>query len=158
MKKEIKKHRGKIVQKTIIKLGLKIKEVAKQLGVSRGTLYNYFAQADLDDYVLLELGRILRHDFTVTFPELIPLKKELEEKEGFDVYGRRTTEELSEIQRKYYKLLEKHNFLLKFLLKVAVDYDLPELKEEIIRFKDRHLTQEEIDLGAKIEERRRRLR
>ena len=85
------------------------------------------------------------------FPELIPLKGELEEKEGLEIYGKRTTEELAEIQRKYYKLLEKYTLLLNFLLRVAVDYDLKELREEVSNFKAKYLTRDEIILGEKIE-------
>ena len=136
------KHKGKIVRKTINKLGIKIKEVANKSNISRGTLYNYFKEPDLDNKVLLKLGKVLRYDFSIHFPELIPLKEEIEQKNDLELYGERTTEELAEIQRKYYKLLEKHNTLLKFLIKIAVDYELDGLREELSHFKVLHLKDE----------------
>ena len=151
MTNNAKKHKGEIVKKIIAKLGLKKKEVANQLEVSRGTLYNYFDQEELDDHTLLKLGRVLRHDFSVMFPELIPLKEELEEEEGLDIYGLRTTEELVEIQRKYFKLLEKYTVLLKFLVRVCVDFDLGELKHEVLSFEEKYFTHEEIKLSEKID-------
>lgn len=137
------KHKGRVVQKIINQLGLKIKEVARQMNISRGTLYNYFKQPDLDNKILLKLGRVLRYDFSIHFHELIPLKKEGEEKDGLEIFGKRTTEELSEIQRKYYKLLEKHSTLLKFLLKVSYEYELVGLKEEILKFTNKHFEEKE---------------
>lgn len=142
MSTKMNKHKGQVVQKTINKLGLKIKEVARQTKISRGTLYNYFKQPDLDNKVLLKLGRVLRYDFSVHFPELIPLKKEFEDEDGLEIYGERTTEELAEIQRKYYKILEKHNTLLKFLVQIAVDYELEDLKEKLSHFKKVQLKDE----------------
>lgn len=127
-----KKHRGQVIKKTIEKLGLKIKEVARQADISRGTLYNYFKESDLDDSIMLKMGRVLRHDFSIHFPELIPLKDEYEE-DSTD-YVPATTKELADIQKKYYNVLEKYNALLIFLVKLSVDYDLEPLKKKLVDF------------------------
>lgn len=136
------KHRGKIFQKIIKDQGLKVKEVARRGNISRGTLYNYFGQKDLDNKILLKFGKVLRYDFSIHFHDLIPLKEEGEEIDGLEAFGKRTTKELSDIQRKYYRLLEKHNLLLKFLLQVSHDYELTGLKSEVEKFSKIHFREE----------------
>ncbi len=119
------KHRGQIVEKTIKDLGLKIKEVARQMRISRGTLYNYFKQADLSDDTLLKLGKTMRYDFSVQIADLSPPK----DAEDHQLYSRKNAEEVIAVQKKYYLLLEKHRALLKIVLGIAYKERRPELEE-----------------------------
>ena len=119
------KHRGQIVEKTIKDLGLKIKEVARQMEISRGTLYNYFKQADLSDDILRKLGKTIRYDFYVQIPDLAPPKDASDHK----LYSRKNTEEVIAVQKKYYILLEKHRALLNIVLGIACKERRPELEE-----------------------------
>ena len=138
MNKEIyikeRKHQGHLLQSVIRKLGIKVKDAALHAKISRGTLYNYFKQEKLEPKVLLRLGSALRYDFSLHFPALIPLKENTGEN-NVELYGKRTTEELSMIQRKYYRALEKHNALLEFLVKLCADYEIDSMKEKLSQFK-----------------------
>lgn len=137
----MKKHKGQIVEQKIKDSGIKVNKVAKSMGVSRGTLYNHFKRANLDNETLIKIGKAIKYDFAIDFPELIPLK-DAEDQQSIDQYGSRTTDELVEIQRKYYKTLEKQNLLLRFLARTASQYELEELKKEVEKFTKKHLEED----------------
>lgn len=139
MSTEIHKHKGEIVQKKISQLGLKNREVARRMDISRGTLYNYYKKPDLNSKIILKIGMAARYDFSVHFDELIPLIHAGKDRDATKKsFVNPTTEELAHVQHKYYKLLERQDALLKFLLRIAYDYDLVALKEKVIKFMDEH--------------------
>jgi lambda repressor-like predicted transcriptional regulator len=64
------RHHGKIIEYVVRKKGYNIRDLAKALNISRRTLYNLFNQPILDFQVISQIGEIIRHDFSVEFPEL----------------------------------------------------------------------------------------
>lgn len=64
------KYRGKVVHKAIKRSGYKFISVAKQLGISRPTLYKNLKKSHLTDRFLINLGDIIHYDFAKEFPNL----------------------------------------------------------------------------------------
>ena len=144
-----REHRGAVVQAKIKEKGFKFTEIAEKMGFSRGTLYNNLKKRDLSGKTILDFGSKIAYDFSLDFPDLIPLKFEQKERDSYE-YGLRTTEELSGIQRKYYRLMESYTILLRFLIKLSRRYDIPELEKSLIEFTKNNLSNEEIELGGRI--------
>lgn len=63
-------HHGQIIELTIRKKGLNITEVARLSHVNRRTVYNWFNQKHVKSEVIYQLGHLLKHDFSVEFPDL----------------------------------------------------------------------------------------
>lgn len=63
-------HHGQIIELTIRKKGLNITEVARLSHVNRRTVYNWFNQKYVKPEVIYQLGLVLKHDFSVEFPDL----------------------------------------------------------------------------------------
>ena len=124
-----KKHRGKILLERIEKSGMVLSRIAKSLGINRATLYARFKKSDLKGEFLIEVGKVIKHDFSVDFLELIPLKLEAIEKEGIEVFGNSKVEDLVKFQRKYIDLLEKNMFLQHLALDVFSALPLEKRKE-----------------------------
>jgi len=125
-------HRGQLVEKIIRRSGLSLTKLSHRLGISRNTLYNRFQNPKLGYRFILEVGRIIHHDFTNDFPDM---------KEEIELLGEgpirsmdRETVELWKSEGKYIALLEKYAKLLGMLAKVANDNSLPSLKREICEF------------------------
>jgi predicted transcriptional regulator len=109
----VKLHRGKRVEKAVRDSGFSITMLAKRLGVSRKTLYNYFEVPDLDFFIVSEIGQLIGNPFTDLLPEINSHhnKQELGENKG--IYELYTTENTIEYWKtKYFTLLEKYTQLL----------------------------------------------
>jgi transcriptional regulator with XRE-family HTH domain len=63
-------HHGRIVELTIRKKGLNISEIARLTHVNRRSVYNWFNQKYLKPEIIYRLGVVLKHDFSVEFPDL----------------------------------------------------------------------------------------
>jgi lambda repressor-like predicted transcriptional regulator len=63
------RHHGKIVEYVVRKKGNNISDLAKSLNISRRTLYNLFNQPILDFHIISQIGEVIRHNFSVEFPE-----------------------------------------------------------------------------------------
>lgn len=81
------------------------------MGITAKTVYRHFQVADLDDTVMLQYGRVLRHDFSKEVPQLADALNYLQEPQA--KYYTRTKEDLIEEieswKNKYINLLEKYN-------------------------------------------------
>lgn len=128
----IKKHRGEIVEKAIRDSGYSITAISKKLGISRNTLYNKFQEANLNDDFLYKVSQVIHHDFSVQIPELNQIEKFSEVSQI--VFKDKTATDYKDLYSKYTTLLEKHNELLRFLIKMANDNELQTLKKEIASF------------------------
>ena len=64
------KHHGKILEFVLRKNDYNISALAKLMNVNRRTLYNWFNQDQIRKEILFEVGRIIRHDFSIQLPEL----------------------------------------------------------------------------------------
>ena len=102
-------HRGEILKEAIYKSGIPITELAKRLGKSRRWMYLMFDNSTVSLDLVLQIGKIIHHDFSDSIKELSTSPK---------VNESPTAYEKGEISAnywkdKYLKLLEEYNLLLK---------------------------------------------
>lgn len=127
-----KKHRGEIVEKAVRESGYSLTVVSKKLGISRNTLYNKFQEANLNDDFIYKLSQIIHYDFSVNIPELNQIEKFSEVSQS--LFKDKNAKDYKDLYSKYTDLLEKHNELMRFLIKMANDNELQTLKKEISSF------------------------
>ncbi|WP_295718854.1 hypothetical protein [Mucilaginibacter sp.] len=72
------KHYGQTVEAVIRKKGYSISEIAHLAHVNRRSVYNWFNQKYLKTEIIFSLGLLLKHDFSVEFPDLFT-KKDFQE-------------------------------------------------------------------------------
>ncbi|MGI2299362.1 helix-turn-helix domain-containing protein [Candidatus Cardinium hertigii] len=117
-------HRGEIIENVVRRSGISISVLAEKIGISRNTLYNRFKEKNLSYDFILTLGKVLHYNFAVHFPEM---------KSDRTLPDDARTE-LFQLEQKYENLLEKYNWLLKFLLKKSQDTDQHALRKQIKEF------------------------
>ena len=103
-------HRGEIIEKAIRESGYSITTVAQRLGKSRRWMYLLFENTAVSIEHILQIGKIIYHDFSLEFPEIIQGNKVINEPE---IKGHAIKEEISFWKEKYFTLLEEYNALLK---------------------------------------------
>ncbi len=103
-------HRGEIIKEAVYKSGFSITELAKRLGKSRRWVYLMFENNSVSLDVILQIGKIIHHNFTKEIKDMYPLKKVLIDSpsnfhndENYNEYWK----------NKYLRLLEEYNALLK---------------------------------------------
>jgi len=111
--KEKNKHRGEILQAVVHKSSISISQLAKRLGISRGTYYNHIQDNELPFEIIEKYGRVLKYDFTNDFPNMHKYVVE----EPLENYGppKNLKEAILQItfyKEKYFILLEKYNKLI----------------------------------------------
>lgn len=104
------KHNGQIVEYVIRRKGISITEIASALGVNRRSVYNYFNNRNLNTTCIKEIGLIIKHDFSLEFPEHFSTEDFVLNELNSNV--RLKDEVGSDYQKKYIWLLEKYNDLL----------------------------------------------
>ena len=107
-------HRGEIMEQAVRQSGYSLTKLTQRLGKSRRWIYHAFENPILSIEVILEIGKIIHHDFS---DEIIDLKR----------YSTKIAEPLTSLQNqtensittqndywknKYLLLLEKYNALL----------------------------------------------
>ena len=102
-------HRGEIIEKAIRESGYSITTVAQRLGKSRRWMYLLFENPGVSIELILQIGKIIYHDFSLEFPEVIQGKKITNEPQN--TYG--NNDEVAFWKEKYFTLLEEYNTLLK---------------------------------------------
>jgi transcriptional regulator with XRE-family HTH domain len=125
-------HRGQTVEKIVRKSGYSLTKLAERLDVSRNTLYNRFANANLGYRFIMEVGNVIHYDFTLDFPEIKKQADLIGENAIFIPRKEDRSADLWRLESKYANLLEKYTKLLGILVKVANENDLHSLKQEII--------------------------
>jgi len=106
-------HKGEILEKAVRDSGMPLTKLTHRLKKSRRWIYNAFENPNVSIEYILEIGKIIHHDFS---DDIIDLKKyrnmsvamQLEEN-GSDSENNNTIEYW---KNKYLNLLEKHNLLL----------------------------------------------
>ncbi|WP_342265723.1 helix-turn-helix domain-containing protein [Cardinium endosymbiont of Philonthus spinipes] len=117
-------HRGEIIESVVRRSGLSLSALAEKMGISRNTLYNRFKQKNLSYDFILNLGVVLHYNFVIHFPEM---KSDRALSDDF-------RSKLFQLEEKYKKLLEKYNWLLKFLLKKSQEVDQHAFYKQIKEF------------------------
>jgi hypothetical protein len=102
-------HRGEVIEKAIRESGYSITTVAQRLGKSRRWMYLLFENPGVSIELILQIGKIIYHDFSLEFPEVIQGKKIANEPQN--TYG--NNDEVAFWKEKYFTLLEEYNTLLK---------------------------------------------
>jgi predicted transcriptional regulator len=103
-------HKGEIIRKAVVESGYSITRLSDKLGKSRRTLYNIFDNPIVSMDLILDIGRIINHDFTKDIKDLKKYKS--------GILGTEEKEEIYSVdywKDKYYQLLEAHNEVLKEL-------------------------------------------
>lgn len=98
-------HKGEIIEKAIRDSGMPISKVAKMIGKSRRWMYQTFENNNVSIDVILEIGRIIHHDFSKEIKGLIKYKLAVDMPDIPE-------NNLEFWKNKYVALLEKYNELL----------------------------------------------
>jgi hypothetical protein len=101
-------HIGEIIEKVIRESGYSITTIAQKLGKSRRWMYLLFDNPNVPIDLILQIGKIIYHDFSLEFPEIIKRQSitnhtEKENQKTADNFWK----------EKYFTLLEEYNTLLK---------------------------------------------
>jgi len=102
-------HRGEIIKKAVYESGISITKLAEKLGKSRRWVYLMFDNNNVSIDLVLQIGEILHHDFTVEINELQKHVILNEEKQTYGLTGK----DVEYWKNKYLILLEEYNQLLK---------------------------------------------
>jgi predicted transcriptional regulator len=107
-------HKGEIVQKAVRDSGHSITRLAKGMGKSRRWVYQIFENPNVPVDYILEIGKLIHHDFTDEIKELKTYKQRMvkqllqEPAKEFD----NDREEAEYWKNKYLNALERYNELL----------------------------------------------
>lgn len=139
----MQEHKGKIVEEAIKKSGYQIKALAERLGIARNTLYARLRGGVLDDAFIEKVGKVIHYDFSIDFPEMVRHRENANRVEdGAGTYHLASSRNpdvaaYGTLDKKYLKLLEDYNKLLKLLILLANNNELAGIKQEISDFLDK---------------------
>jgi len=103
-------HRGEILKEAIYKSGITITELAKRMGKSRRWMYLMFENSSVSLDLVLQIGKIIHHDFTDEIKEFNTVSTIVNEPSS--IYGSEPPA-AAYWKDKYLRLLEEYNVLLK---------------------------------------------
>ena len=103
-------HRGEIIKEAVYKSGLSITQIAKRMGKSRKWTYNMFENNSVSLDVVLQIGKIINHNFTNEINDLHFIKKSVVKTSSEYLANKKSSEYWKD---KYLILLEEYNDLLK---------------------------------------------
>ncbi len=103
-------HRGDIIEKAIRESGYSITAVAQRLGKSRRWMYFLFDNPVVPLDLILQIGKILYHDFSNEIPEIIQGKFILSESDNLV-----DQESAAYWKDRYYQLVDEHLIVVKQL-------------------------------------------
>ena len=121
----------KIVREIIKQSNIPLLNIYKSLGISRGTLHNWFLKNKLSDLIILKIGKIIHHDFTKEFPHLKEVIVKLSWEDKVEYYYTKESKELKKIHNKYENLSKMHREVIKYLSSVEDEKDAQSLKRDI---------------------------
>ena len=108
-------HRGEIIKKAVHESGYSITTLAKRMKKSRRWVYYIFEKPNVSLDVVLEIGKILHHDFSSEMKGVSLYATHNQEKKQFEADRNSYNsidEELNHWREQYYTLLEKYKDLL----------------------------------------------
>lgn len=103
-------HRGEIIRKVIYNSGYTVTEIAAGLGKSRRWMYLMFENSNVSLDIVLQIGKIIRYDFTDEIKEFSPSQKIMEKA---PLNSKKEDTNAEYWKNKYLNLLEEYNELLK---------------------------------------------
>lgn len=144
----MEQHKGKIVEAAIKKSGFRMKALANKLGIARNTLYTRLKDAHIKDAFIIEIGKVIHYDFSNDFPGIYKknVKQDNAEKPDYTPKGDgyKYSDELhammgdpyfvrlQKLNKKYLRLMEDYNKLLKVLMLLANNNELAGITQEIM--------------------------
>lgn len=107
-------HKGEIVEKAVRDSGYSITKLAKRMGKSRRWVYQIFESSNVSIDYILEIGKIVHHDFSKDIKELKTYSASMANQIMNEPPQRFSSDkEESEFwKNKYLLILEKYNDLL----------------------------------------------
>ena len=97
-----------MVEYVVRRNGFSLSQLAKELKVNRRSLYNWFKNQFLRKSVIYNIGHIIKHDFSVEFPELFIIE-DFDFKAAAKNYSYQIENNDDIYKEKYFSLLEKYN-------------------------------------------------
>ncbi|WP_158995047.1 TetR/AcrR family transcriptional regulator [Mucilaginibacter sp. L196] len=104
-------HHGQIIERHIRSNCISISEIARRLDVSRPTLYHWFETKKLSTDIIVKIGLVTSHDFSVEFPDELANRSCLLDKEVLkDIDGgEQNSDPIYYWMERYIRLLERIN-------------------------------------------------
>ena len=134
-------HQGEIIEKIIRREGHSLTDLAKLTGVNRRSIYNWFLQRRLKPESIIKIGRAIKHDFSVEFPDQFT-SADFEET---PVLVKRSAETDDIWKEKYIDLLERYNLLLRIS---SGEVQVPKVEQSYsVRFENAKLEEYELELN-----------
>jgi hypothetical protein len=110
----MEEHYGKTVEYIVRKNSYNIAQLAKELGINRRSMYNWFTYRDLKPSAIYRIGCVINHDFSREFPGLFESedfnKNVKHHNAGLPVNASIIPE--SQWKERYIQLLEAYNNLI----------------------------------------------
>ena len=101
-------HMGKLLERVIRKKGLNISGLAREIGVNRRSLYNWFEEKNIKVEVLQKVSEVIDHDFSAQFPNILGQ----EQNKKAEVSNATMVKDKEYWKDKYILLLERYSELL----------------------------------------------
>ncbi|MFB0497387.1 AcrR family transcriptional regulator [Mucilaginibacter sp. OAE612] len=107
----MEKHYGQIIEYVIRKKGFNISDLARSLDINRRSLYNWFNQKDLSAAHIFKIGNVIRHDFSIEFPDMFTKDdfKFINQRYADNILVSTTPQQLTDWKEKYLRLLEEYD-------------------------------------------------
>jgi plasmid maintenance system antidote protein VapI len=105
-------HKGEIIENAIRQSGYSITEMAKKLKISRRHLYNLFQKYNIDNDTVLQIGKLINHDFSGEIKNISSITLTEEPVEKYITEIEKVKNEMEIWKNKYIHLLEDHKKLL----------------------------------------------
>ena len=105
-------HKGEIIENAIRQSGYSITEMAKKLKISRRHLYNLFQKYNIDNDTILQIGKLINHDFSGEIKNITSGTLVQEPVEKYITEIEKVKNEVELWKNKYIHLLEDHKQLL----------------------------------------------
>lgn len=131
-------HKGEIVETAIKQSGYQVKALARELGISRNTLYLKLRNANLDNSFIARVGQIIHYDFAPAIEDWSPQDGAYARDTKMDyhapIHKHLDYVAYQKLHNKYLQLLEDYNSLCKLLVLLANNNDIAGIKKEIAEF------------------------
>jgi DNA-binding phage protein len=108
-------HYGHAVEKVIRRNSVGISEIARKMGVSRRSIYNWFETEKIPTETIKRIGCVIGHDFSKEFPDEMRFYTELDymKMQNIDNFSdKKNNHSVYYWMDRYIKLLENFNAIL----------------------------------------------
>lgn len=110
--REMNMHHGQIVERVVRRSPKSISGIARELQVSRRTLYNWFETSKLDIDNICKIALVTGHDFTTDLPEKLEIRTKMlnfSRMADLGIAGEMAEDPIRYWMERYITLLEQFN-------------------------------------------------